>query len=41
MELLGVELGHKLNFKEQVSRICQKIARQLNHGAPKDQQIFV
>ena len=34
--LLGAELGYQLNFNEQVSRICQKVARHLNHGAPKD-----
>ena len=30
MKLLGVELDYQLNFNEQVSRICQKVARQLN-----------
>ena len=29
-ELLVVELDYQLNFNEQVSRICQKVARQLN-----------
>ena len=30
VKLLGVELDYQLNFNEQVSRICQKVARQLN-----------
>ena len=30
VKLLGVELDYQLNFDEQVSRICQKVARQLN-----------
>ena len=30
VKLLGVELDYQLNFNEQVYRICQKIARQLN-----------
>ena len=30
MRLLGVELDNQLNFNEQISRICQKVARQLN-----------
>ena len=30
MRLLGVELDYQLNFNEQISRICQKVARQLN-----------
>ena len=39
--LLGAELGYQLNFNGQVSRICQRVARQLSHGAPKDHKIFV
>ena len=30
MKLLGVELDYQLNFNDQVSRICQKVSRQLN-----------
>ena len=30
VRLLGVELDYQLNFNEQISRICQKVARQLN-----------
>ena len=30
VKLLGVALDYQLNFNEQVSRICQKVARQLN-----------
>ena len=30
VKLLGVELDFQLNFNEQVSRICQKVAKQLN-----------
>ena len=30
VKLLGVELDYQLNFNEQVSRICQKVAKQLN-----------
>ena len=30
VRLLGVELDCQLNFKEQISSICQKVARQLN-----------
>ena len=30
VKLLGVDLDYQLNFNEQVSRICQKVARQLN-----------
>ena len=30
VKLLGVELDYQLNFNEQVSRICQKVARKLN-----------
>ena len=39
VKLLGVELDYQLNFKEQVSRIGQKVARQLN--VLRDQQIFI
>ena len=30
VKLFGVELDYQLNFNEHVSRICQKVARQLN-----------
>ena len=30
VKLFGVELDYQLNFNEQVSRICQKVARQIN-----------
>ena len=30
VRLLGVELDYQLNFNEQISRICQKVVRQLN-----------
>lgn len=30
VRLLGVELDYQLNFDEQVSRICQKVSKQLN-----------
>ena len=30
VKLLGVELDYQLNFNEQVSRTCQKVAKQLN-----------
>ena len=30
VKLLGVELDYQLNFNEQVSRICQKVSKQLN-----------
>ena len=30
VKLLGVELDYQLNFNDQVSRICQKVSRQLN-----------
>lgn len=30
VKLLGSELDYQLNFNEQVSRFCQKVARQLN-----------
>ena len=30
VKLLGVELDYQLNFNGQVSRICQKVSRQLN-----------
>ena len=30
VKLLGVQLDYQLNFNEQVSRICQKVAKQLN-----------
>ena len=30
VRLLGVDLDYKLNFNEQVTRICQKVSSQLN-----------
>ena len=30
VKLFGVKLGCQLSFNEQISRICQKVARQLN-----------
>ena len=30
VELSGIEGDYQLNFNEQVSRICQKVAKQLN-----------
>ena len=30
LKLLGVQLVYRLNFNKQVSRICQKVAKQLN-----------
>ena len=30
VKLLGVDLDYLLNFNEHVTRICQKVARQLN-----------